>query len=183
MTTKQCKQCRTEIDSKASRCPHCQSDLRNWWQKHPVLTIILIIFVIPPFLSGFSMNSNTDNKSSSRSETISSPTEKLSKTPVQVKEDLSGLLEQANQKVGFQFYRKVNIENYGAYWATFTVSDDWYNLEPYIQERLVKVTVNYYKQVEGGLNRLAEVSLKDSFGKEVATGYYGAGGIEVKILK
>lgn len=43
---KQCKRCKKEIDSKASKCPFCQSDLRNWFAKHPILTGILVLIVI-----------------------------------------------------------------------------------------------------------------------------------------
>lgn len=44
--TKKCKHCQSEIDEKATKCPHCQSDLRSWSQKHPILTVILALFVI-----------------------------------------------------------------------------------------------------------------------------------------
>lgn len=43
---KQCKACKSEIDSKATKCPKCGSDQRNWFRKHPILTVILALFVI-----------------------------------------------------------------------------------------------------------------------------------------
>jgi|SRR3989339_1116258 len=46
MTTKICKHCKKEVDSKATRCSYCQGDLRSWFAKHPILTAILILFVI-----------------------------------------------------------------------------------------------------------------------------------------
>ncbi len=51
-TTKKCRQCQTDISYMAQKCPHCQSDLRNWFVRHPILTIILALFVGIPFLSG-----------------------------------------------------------------------------------------------------------------------------------
>ena len=66
--TKKCKHCQSEIDEKATRCPHCQSDLRSWFRKHPILTIILILFVIPPFLSGLFSNSDKSKKSEPKTE-------------------------------------------------------------------------------------------------------------------
>ncbi len=43
---KKCTSCRKEIDSKATKCPHCQTDQRNWFIKHPILTIILVLFIL-----------------------------------------------------------------------------------------------------------------------------------------
>ena len=38
---KKCKSCQQEIDSKASKCPHCQTDQRSWFMRHKILTGIL----------------------------------------------------------------------------------------------------------------------------------------------
>lgn len=43
---KKCKSCQKEIDSKATKCPHCQSDQRNWFMKHKVPTVILVLIVL-----------------------------------------------------------------------------------------------------------------------------------------
>lgn len=40
---KTCKDCKKEIDNKATKCPFCQSDQRNWFKRHKILTIIIII--------------------------------------------------------------------------------------------------------------------------------------------
>lgn len=182
MTTKQCKHCRVEIDEKASKCPHCQSDLRSWFQKHPILTIFLVLFIIPAFLSGLFRGSDKSNN-----QTIEVKKEKttsviqITKSPSQVEKALSDKLNLANKNIGFFFYKEIKVDELG--WATFTISDDWYKQEPYNQERLVKIAVGYYKEVEGGLNDLAEVSLEDSFGKEVARGYFSVSGIKVEISK
>lgn len=42
----QCRYCKKEIDGKASKCPHCQADLRNWFFRHPIISIILVLVVI-----------------------------------------------------------------------------------------------------------------------------------------
>lgn len=34
------KSCQAEIDEKAKKCPHCQSDQRSWFGRHPILTVI-----------------------------------------------------------------------------------------------------------------------------------------------
>lgn len=35
-----------EIDNKAKKCPHCQTDQRNWFRRHLILTGILVLFII-----------------------------------------------------------------------------------------------------------------------------------------
>lgn len=37
---KKCKGCQKEIDAKASKCPHCQTDQRSWFMRHKVLTVL-----------------------------------------------------------------------------------------------------------------------------------------------
>ena len=44
--TKKCKYCKAEIDSGARRCPKCQGDLRNWFLRHKILSIIGILFIL-----------------------------------------------------------------------------------------------------------------------------------------
>lgn len=48
---KLCPKCRMEVDAKASICPHCKSDLRNWFRQHPIGTLLLVLIVVPIFVS------------------------------------------------------------------------------------------------------------------------------------
>jgi RNA polymerase subunit RPABC4/transcription elongation factor Spt4 len=50
---KKCRSCKTEIDNKATKCPHCQSDQRNWFRRHPIWTFFILCLVLPPFFSSF----------------------------------------------------------------------------------------------------------------------------------
>src|SRR4030067_3823325 len=43
---KKCKSCKTDIDAKATKCPHCQADQRGWFRRHPILTGLLVLFII-----------------------------------------------------------------------------------------------------------------------------------------
>lgn len=43
---KKCKACKSEIDSKATKCPKCGADQRIWFRKHPILTVILALVII-----------------------------------------------------------------------------------------------------------------------------------------
>lgn len=149
-----------------------------------ILLVLSLIGIVPAV--AFSLLGSTDL--SETSETTVPKAEKSAEenkarlVPV-VLAKLSNNLDTFNQQVGSQFFESVRIEEHGAYWAIFTISDDWYNLEPHVKERLVKIVVAYFKEVEGGLNRLAEVSLEDRFKKELATGYYSSRGIDVEILE
>ncbi|MBE0430052.1 MAG: hypothetical protein IBX61_09325 [Thermoleophilia bacterium] len=75
---KTCRFCRSIIDRKATRCPHCASDLRTWPARHPVITALLIIFVGLPFFGG--IISALNSGSSPDSET---PDKKQTTTPYQ----------------------------------------------------------------------------------------------------
>ena len=43
---KECKACKSEIDSKATKCPKCGADQRTWFRRHPVLTVILALIIL-----------------------------------------------------------------------------------------------------------------------------------------
>lgn len=59
---KKCNACQKEVDDKAKKCPHCQSDLRNWFSKHPFLTIVLVFVAIGIFGSSGSNKTDTEAK-------------------------------------------------------------------------------------------------------------------------
>lgn len=41
-----CKKCQEEIQDGAKKCKHCGTDLRNWFIRHPVWTIIIVLFLL-----------------------------------------------------------------------------------------------------------------------------------------
>ncbi len=45
---KKCKGCQKEIDAKATKCPHCQTDQRSWFMRHKILSVLgaIIAFFI-----------------------------------------------------------------------------------------------------------------------------------------
>jgi hypothetical protein len=49
--TKRCKNCDKEISEKAKKCPFCQTDLRGVFRRHPILTFLGIIFLLPMLLT------------------------------------------------------------------------------------------------------------------------------------
>jgi len=56
---KKCKSCQKEIDDKAIKCPYCQTDLRSWFRRHPILTGILALFVFGVLISVLSGSGST----------------------------------------------------------------------------------------------------------------------------
>src|SRR2546423_1408277 len=64
---KKCKACQKEIDVKASKCPHCQSDQRNWFLRHPILTVLFALIIIGAV--GSADNSRTSSQVNTSSNT------------------------------------------------------------------------------------------------------------------
>jgi len=60
MATKICPKCKEEIQSDASKCKHCNADLRNWFIKHKIITGILVLLVIG--IIGSSLNKSNSIK-------------------------------------------------------------------------------------------------------------------------
>ena len=61
MNTKKCKFCQSEIDKNARKCPQCQADLRSWFSRHPILTIIGLMILVSSTLAANSDTSSVSN--------------------------------------------------------------------------------------------------------------------------
>lgn len=75
---KKCRSCQSEIDDKAKKCPHCKTKQGNWVQRHPILTLIIVLFVMGIF--GSQGNKNTSK--SEPSKPTATETEKADNTQV-----------------------------------------------------------------------------------------------------
>lgn len=73
---KKCKSCQSEIDDKAKKCPKCQTDQRNWFVKHKILTSILVIILISIVANMGGSKNNITNKNSSNSNNQATETNK-----------------------------------------------------------------------------------------------------------
>lgn len=73
---KKCNSCQTEIDEKATKCPHCQGDQRSWFRRHPILTGLLVLFIIGMF--GSVVNKGGSNPESNQA---TSQNEQVTVTP------------------------------------------------------------------------------------------------------
>lgn len=99
---KKCKSCQKEIDAKAKKCPHCQSDQRIWFARHPILTGILGLFVIIIVLSitGSSNNNGKkvgDNNSSNATQASNNQTEQQTTYKVGDKIQLGSVILTVNK--------------------------------------------------------------------------------------
>jgi len=77
---KKCKACKSEIDSKATKCPKCGVDQRTWFRKHPVLTVILALIILGIIIG------LTGKKDQSSNTTGSNPTSQEAKAIAKIGE-------------------------------------------------------------------------------------------------
>lgn len=94
---KKCKSCQSEIDSKAKKCPHCQTDQRSWFGRHPILTVILG-FIILFIVIGVANSGNSSKSSTTKSDKNS--TGQLTKEDVKPTEDPNPHFSDGTYEVG-----------------------------------------------------------------------------------
>lgn len=61
-TIKKCPHCQSDIPVKAKKCPQCQTDLRNFFSKHPILTLVAVVFAVSSVLSAQSMQQQAEEQ-------------------------------------------------------------------------------------------------------------------------
>jgi len=171
---KKCKKCQTEIDDKATKCPHCQSDQRNWFKRHPILTGILILIFAAIGISaagnGSSKTSNQSNQSTpSSSQASNQPAPKSSKSDLmkQNDPDAKHLATFGSEYVGksftlYAYIKTATYYNYGfddeSQWYSFSLRDD--------SSDLFESVYGYVDKSELGGKELAEKLLdKEGFYK------------------
>ena len=59
--TKKCAKCKEDVLKSAKKCKHCGSDLRNWFMRHKIISLILIVFILG--IIGGGSNEDSKNKS------------------------------------------------------------------------------------------------------------------------
>lgn len=92
---KKCKSCQKEIDPKATKCPYCQTDLRSWFRRHPILTFLGIIIALPMVIGAFGPPTSEKSKQNEKS----TPETKVeeTKTTEAAPEKIAGLTEYYQQ--------------------------------------------------------------------------------------
>jgi hypothetical protein len=81
---KKCKSCQKEIDDKAKKCPYCQTDQRNWFVRHPIISFILIIIFLAAIGSSSGKNSglSTNNQKVGTNKTNNQQQPTIVPTPI-----------------------------------------------------------------------------------------------------
>lgn len=67
---KKCPSCQNEISSETTKCPYCGKNFKSWFRRHPILTILIILFILPPFLSGIFSSSKEPSSSPEKPEQV-----------------------------------------------------------------------------------------------------------------
>lgn len=127
--TKTCPDCQSKISAKAKKCPHCRKDLRSWFARHPILTIIGVLILLPT-ITGLFTNPNRSETTNSNSETSG----QANKTPTPVRRD--DFIAGVNYD-GAQFTIS-NLDNMDCIDARIELNGGWfkngYELEGYTLE-------------------------------------------------
>ena len=59
---KTCKSCQSEISEKAKKCPKCQTDQRNWFVRHKILTGIVVLVLLGIVIGAAGGDTDSENK-------------------------------------------------------------------------------------------------------------------------
>ena len=113
---KKCKSCKSEIDAKATKCPHCQADQRGWARRHPILTGLLILFIVGSVMAAAGggenktrTTSNTASKTDSAQPTQSAQEEPAAKATKVVTTDFIAEFDK-NQLAAEEKYKDKLVE-------------------------------------------------------------------------
>jgi len=103
---KKCKACQKEIDPKATKCPYCQTDLRNWFIRHPIITFFLILIIIS-IVGSSGSNKQSDLKTNLNSNTSKEATKN---TPVpQISPEYKAALNKADTYANLMHMSKKSV--------------------------------------------------------------------------
>lgn len=96
------------MDKKAKVCPNCKKDLRNWFLRHPVLSIILVIIIIG--VASSSSNSNEPATITTNNNTVSVVNAKVGDVIKTDKFEIIVTAIDEKSKVGTQYFNKTASE-------------------------------------------------------------------------
>lgn len=86
MNEKTCPKCSKEIPGEAVFCKHCGANLKNknWFKKHPVLSVLLLLFGIPMLIGFISAATNNTTSTVSNNNAVTAKNEPVAE-PVKEK--------------------------------------------------------------------------------------------------
>jgi hypothetical protein len=80
--TKKCPKCKEVIQKDAKKCRYCQADLRNWFLRHKIISVIILLLLLG-FILESGKNGKNDNKNKEKEDT-------QIQTPVESKQNSQG---------------------------------------------------------------------------------------------
>lgn len=133
MALKICKECGAEISKSAKVCPKCGKSQKNFFQRHIILTVILVILVLGIIVGATGDINNTNNDTNSIK--TNSSTEKFSLISDEISTDSFGTTyiegEIKNNTDKTYSYVQVTFNLYDSNGAQIgTAVDNINNLEP-----------------------------------------------------
>ena len=84
---KKCKSCQTEIDEKATKCPNCKADQRNWFRRHKITSAILGLILLGIVIGAAGGNNNSQQANNNKANTSEQSQEVIQVTPAQLADD------------------------------------------------------------------------------------------------
>ena len=117
--TKKCPSCQKEVSFDITRCPYCGKNFKSWFRRHPILTILIALFVLPPFLSGMFSSSKKPSLSPEKPEQVNEAIQKEN-----TEEEEKQLEEERQRKISSlanKFCENKNIINIKLYLSVLSM--------------------------------------------------------------
>jgi hypothetical protein len=134
---KKCKSCQKEIDSKATKCSHCQTDQRNWFMRHKILTGILGFIALIIIISIASSGGRSDTKTAGETSQSNNQAAQVEEQKDNIPTEYKSALKKADSYANTMHMSKKGVYNqltsdYGekfskeaAQYAVDNVKADW----------------------------------------------------------
>src|SRR5437899_1231891 len=104
---KKCKLCQKDVATKATKCPYCQTEQRNWLSSHPIMTGICALILVLGLLGIVHIVSKNADSSNQASSEQSQP------TPSIVRHDNSGAGADTGNNSVIQEHMQHALQHFG----------------------------------------------------------------------
>lgn len=75
-TTRKCPSCQEKVSLSATKCPYCEKNFKSWFRRHPILTILIALFILPIIFSDIFSSSKEPSSSPEKSEQVNEAKQK-----------------------------------------------------------------------------------------------------------
>jgi hypothetical protein len=138
MDTKECRECKEQINKKATKCPNCGSSQRSYIARHPIKTILWFIFVV--IVISITLASNNDSRDDSLTQSATNLPPNVSNTaPATIAITQADIDELQADLDGWAEGRWSNV--------IVKKGDDGVIVEAYVMSQANQVAIDSYCQV------------------------------------